>query len=444
MDNAKKFFESPGFRTGLKIATLVVLLLVMLVPLALIRSLVEEREARLAATAAELMDLHGGRQTLVGPLLVVPVVVREVDAEGIARQHRREIGFIPQSLTIGGTIEPELLRRGIYEVPVYDSRIELRGEMRIPDADEFPDASIVRIVWDDARLVLGIAGVSGLRTEPRITVDGAVLEVEASSRSLGETWSGIAAPLGLTGSPAPDAPSSFTIELELSGGGSLHLVATARRSSASLDSSWPSPSFSGDVLPSTREITDGGFLATWETTALGMGMPDAWDLEQGGSWLYGSRIGVDLFQPVDAYHQTIRSVKYGILFVLLPLAALFLLETLTAIRIHPVQYLLVSAAKVVFYLVLLSLAEHLGFTIAYWSGAAATVVLVTSYVAAFTKRVRHALAIGAMIAAEYVFLFASLQSEDYALLIGSLGLFVLLAAVMIATRRINWYEAAGE
>lgn len=158
----------------------------------------------------------------------------------------------------------------------------------------------------------------------------------------------------------------------------------------------------------------------------------------------GFRPGVDLIQPVGHYQRTERSVKYGILFVLLPFVALFLLEVFTSARIHPIQYFLVAAAKTLFYLLLLSLSEHIGFSAAYWGAAGATVVLVTAYLTGVVEHGRQALLVGGMIAAEYLFLYSALQSEDYALLIGSTGLFAILAIVMIATRRIDWYQGDPE
>jgi inner membrane protein len=229
------------------------------------------------------------------------------------------------------------------------------------------------------------------------------------------------------------------MELALSGGGSFAVTPLAGTATYEVSSSWRDPSFDGTVLPSARELTEDGFSARWESTAIGMGLPGSWTSAPGTPNSYGGRMIVELYQPVSSYQQTERSVKYGALFVLLPFVALFLLETFTGIRVHPVQYLLVAAAKIVFYLLLLSLSEQLPFALAYAIGAAATTTLLTSYVLAFTRKRSHGLAMGAMIAGEYLFLFAALQSQDYALLIGSLALFAVLGAMMISTRRVDWY-----
>ena len=445
--NNNGFWGSPGFRTGLKVVVLIVLLLVLLIPLHMVRAIVRERERRQAQTVEEIVNLQGGRQELVGPLVSVPITERYLDDEGIARSRVRDAVIVLERLDAAVTLNPDLLSRGIYEVPVYEADIEIGGSVTLPSAEEisFAGTGVQRIHWREAVLIVGVRGVSGLRTAPSVTVDGVPGEVESAGSGLsairGTQEKGFSVALPAAG---PGTNHDIALSFALSGGGSFHMVPTAEHSSFVMDSSWTTPSFTGDLLPTSRSLSEEGFHAEWEMTALGMGMPDLWI---GGAtypqWLETSRVGIELFQPVDHYQQTLRSVKYGVLFLLLPFVALFLLEIFTGTRIHPIQYLLIAAAKIVFYLLLLSLSEQIAFAAAYWSGATATVALVALYVAAFLRRKSHGLILGGMIAAEYVFLFSVLQSEDYALLIGSLGLFALLAAVMTATRRIDWYRGVG-
>lgn len=439
-EQKQKFHQTPGFRVGLKLAVLIVLLLILLIPLALIRAVVEEREQRRDAALTEIVDLQGGSQLIVGPLVSLPVTVGYVDDQGVARSRTETVMIVPSELRVDAAIVPEVLSRGIYQVPVYEVAGTIEGAVGLPTLDQLPLANVRRVHWDQAELVLGISGVAGIRTSPTVTIDGTEQAV-ASSGGVGPASAGVAAPLRGAG---PQTQHRFTVALALSGGGGFHMLPTAIGSSVAIDSSWPSPSFSGDLLPTERQLSDDGFSATWETTALGMGMPPLWVGGRNATpWLNSSRVGVELYQPVGHYQQTLRSVKYGALFLLLPFAALFLLEVFTGVRIHPIQYLFVAAAKTVFYLLLLSLSEQIAFEAAYWIGAAATAVLVAVYVGAFLYRRGHAWIIGAMITGEYLFLFAALQSEDYALLIGSLGLFALVALMMIVTRKIDWYRGAA-
>jgi len=436
----QRIARSPGFKTGLKLAVLLGLLLVFIVPLSMIGSLVDEREQRQRATQEELISLQGGRQVVTGPLMLVPVTVTVVSDQGILREQIREVAILPESLATRVRLTPEILTRGIYEVPVYQASVEMDIEFSLPQESALPVDRLVRVHWGEARVAIGIQGVSGLRTQPVVAVDGRAAAVASGNRQIGSARSGIAMAVSQA---APGSAHTATVALALGGGGSIHFVPTAVRSSLTMTSPWPSPSFSGEMLPSSRSLTDDGFESHWETTSLGMGMPEAWlatdSSGSGEHWLHANRIGVELFRPVGHYQRTTRSVKYGILFVLLPMVALFLLEVFTSVRIHPIQYLMVAAAKTVFYLLLLSLSEQIGFTTAYWSAAAVTIILVTGYLSGLVARRGQALLVGGMVATEYLFLFTALQSEDYALLIGSLGLFVLLAVVMIATRKINWY-----
>ena len=438
-DREPRVIDAPGFRTGVKLAVLLGLLLVFIVPLQMINSLVWERQSREAQTQHELVDLHGGRQTVIGPLLVVPIIVRVVDDQGAPRQEAREVVVLPVGMESRVTIEPEVLRRGIYEVPVYRAGISMSARFEVPEADGLPVSGLVRVDWSKAHLVLGVQRVSGLRTQPTATVNGVVRPITSSRRDLGASHAGFAIPLDGT---VPGVVHDLDLAFHLYGGGSFHLVPTAGNASVTMDSSWPSPSFSGAMLPSSRTLDAAGFEAHWNTTSLGMGMPESWLSSGRAYWLSENTIGLGLYQPVDSYQQTTRSVKYGILFVLLPFVALFLLEIFTGIQIHPIQYLMVAAAKTIFYLLLLSLGEQIGFTPAYWVGAGATTLLIAGYLFGLVSRGRHALLLAGMVAAEYLFLFAALQSEDYALLIGSMGLFGLLAVVMLSTRRVNWYRPA--
>jgi inner membrane protein len=433
-------------KTALKLVVLLCLLLVTLIPLMMIRAIVRERENRQVTAQEEVIALHGGRQVLVGPVLVVPVTVTVVNERGVAREETREIAIPPAELDVQLTLDPELLNRGIYEIPVYQATTALTARFQIdPDIHlpvDLAGEGAVRIDWGQGKIVLGIEGIRGLRTQPTATIEGLPAEVHSSGRQVGYSRAGVSVPLPQA---APGGSYEVAIGLALQGGGSLHLVPTAMVTRASMESPWPSPSFSGEVLPAFRSVTDDGFSADWELTGLGTGMPEIWrwsGVEE--AWLHGRTIGVELLQPVGQYQRTERSVKYGVLFVLLPFVALFLLEIFTSARIHPIQYLLVAAAKTLFYLLLLSLSEHIGFGAAYWGAAGATVILVTAYLTGVVAKRWQAYLLGGMIASEYLFLFSALQSEDYALLIGSTGLFALLTVVMIATRRINWYQGEPE
>jgi inner membrane protein len=215
-----------------------------------------------------------------------------------------------------------------------------------------------------------------------------------------------------------------------------------------LNSSWPSPSFGGAFLPTSRSLDETGFTADWYVLSLGRSYPQKWRQGEIDPYiLSNSSFGVDLMIPVDSYQKVLRSVKYGILFILLPFVSLFLFEAFSRRReepdaqqrIHPLQYLLIGFANCLFYLLLLSISEHIAFGLTYLLASVATIALITFYACAVLSTWKRGIIMAPVLTAAYLFLYAVLHSEDYALLIGSLGLFLILAGIMILTRGIDWY-----
>ena len=215
-----------------------------------------------------------------------------------------------------------------------------------------------------------------------------------------------------------------------------------RETSVSLRSNWPHPSFQGNWLPAKRAVTDHGFEASWSIPFLGRNYPQAWnDGTSMSETVAASKFGLDLITPVDEYRMAERSTKYAGLFILLTFATIWLIEVLARLRVHPIQYLLVGAAMCLFFLLELALSEHLGFAPAYAVASVAVVGLIASYSLAALHSPRRAGVVGGLVAALYAYLYVLLKNEDYALLIGSVGLFLMLAAVMYLTRRIDWHAA---
>ena len=433
--------ELPGVRSGIKIAVLAFMVLLLLIPLAMIRGLVSERQARSEETQFDLISQNGGHQAVEAPRLVIPYSYVD-EADDV---QRRVVAIIPEFVVVTGDLAPRILSRGIYEAPVYEASITMTGSFRVPDRLPLtePGARDTQVAWDRAELVVHLGSVRGIRTAPEFEVAGHVLAAESASSSLTDK-TGITARIGssteLREALEQRREIPFEVDLSLSGGGTFTVSPVAESARYSLRSSWTDPSFTGSFLPTERSLSDEGFQAEWSATAIGMGVPPVSTSIPGQYQASASEMGVALYQPVSSYQQAERSVKYGPLFIVLPFVALFLLETFGGLRVHPVQYLLVAAAKIVFYLLLLSLSEHLAFPLSYAVGSLATIAVLAVYVRAVAGTAARAGSMAAMVTAEYLFLYAALQSQDYALLIGSIGLFVVLAAVMISTRGINWYS----
>lgn len=213
-----------------------------------------------------------------------------------------------------------------------------------------------------------------------------------------------------------------------------------------LTSDCTTPSFTGYYLPDERQVTDTGFQAEWKVLAINRDYPQVLDASFIGSYQYGtsdfnnSTFGVQLKVPVEQYQQTERAVKYAFLIILLTFAAVFFVEMQKATPIHPVQYLLIGIALIVFYTLLLSFSEHINFGLSYLIASVMTIGMIVLFMASVTKDKKTALGIGALLAVLYVFVYVLLQLESYALLVGSVGLFIILGIAMFATQKIDWYK----
>jgi inner membrane protein len=452
---AERIRENGGLGLVLKMLFLGLLLLLFLIPLFLIRGLVEAREDYRRTAEDEVIGLWGGEQTVAGPFLAVPYLVRQKSAEGRVVESTELAFFLPSLLEVSGQAAPEKRRRGIYEVTLYTADLHLEGRFERPDFSGWRVGS-GDILWEGAYLALELPAPRGLAEQVRLSWTAAggrasKLPFQPGTAPLGvfehEPGSGgIRVPLpGLRGGSHPDAGFRFALDLRLNGGRSLSFLPLGEVSRVRLRSSWPAPKFSGAFLPASRSVQASGFEAEWYVVSLGRGYPQAWRQgEVEPAALAASRFGVDLMVPVDTYQKVLRSVKYGILFVLLPFLVFFLFESFSGRKVHPMQYLLVGFAECLFYLLLLSVSEHLGFGLTYLLASLVTIALISFYAGFALGDRRRGLLFAPVLAAAYGFLYAALRSEDYALLIGSLGLFVILAGVMILTRKVDWYRPGSQ
>jgi inner membrane protein len=230
------------------------------------------------------------------------------------------------------------------------------------------------------------------------------------------------------------------MRLALAGSDSLRLLPAGSDTEVHLSSLWTDPSFEGAYLPVERAVNEAGFEAKWKVLRLARGFPPQWKSgDVALAQLDSSLVGVRLLSPVDAYTTTDRAVKYELLFIYLTFGAMFLVEVMARRRVHPVQYALIGFALCLFYLLLLSLAEHTGFLVAYATAAVAITLLIAGYSRAVLGTRGRTAAVAALVSTLYLYLFVLLQIQDYALLVGSVGLFVALAIVMYLTRGIDWY-----
>lgn len=444
-------------RIGLKMAVVAALTLAILVPLALVRGVIHERQQYRAQAVADVERSFAGPQVLAGPVLTVPytetVEVEQADRDGapVKLRKRREgqWTFFPGRLDARGPLRPDTRRRGIHEVQVYawSGDVRARFDVAIPD-DAPPGADrVIGRPW----LGYAVSDVRGIRGTPRLRIDGREAALREGQGARG--GSGLHARL-----PVPVAGQALAVStqlsIELGGVESLAIVPLGRQNRVALASSWPHPSFQG-ISPASSEISGRGFRAEWRLASVATDVqrqylagapaqpltaPRGGDVEaaRGGGL---DALGVVLADPVDAYTQADRAAKYGLLFVLLTFLGFFMFEVIRALPIHPVQYALVGLALAIFFLLLVSLGEHLRFGWAYLVASTACIGLIGFYVSAVLRSASRGAGFAAMLALLYAALYGLLVSEDNALVLGSGLLFVVLATVMTLTRRLDWYRA---
>ena len=420
------------------------LIALLQVPVAMIDGLIGERQSTKDEAVEEVSAKWGRSQSILGPRLLVPFLAPETVTSDDGKTTRRLIQhtaqFLPATLTIDGRIRSEIRARGIFEVPVYRLSMTIQGRFERPDLSDWQVAP-ENILWDRARLCVAIADARAIQQTTALTWNGAVVPFAAGLGDDAVGSSGIHASLkGRLGEPS----AAFSFPLELNGSMRALFTPLGDESTIHLSSDWMDPSFQGAWLPSTRQVTERGFEATWTIPALGRNFASR-TLDPDGAMervMNASQVGVDFLRPVDLYRMASRSVKYEVLFFGLTFLALWLFEVVARLRVHPVQYLLVGAGIALFYLLELSLSEHLGFPAAYGIASGAVVLLVSGYAIAVLRGVRRACLLGAGIGGLYVYLYMLLTNQDDALLVGAIGLFVILGLVMALTQRIDWYARA--
>lgn len=432
---------------AIKLLVIFGLTLLLVIPLAFIGGLNAERRAHRDEVVKDIAASSAYEQSLAGPLLVVPFVhtVRTWQddpktGQRVEREHeeRGALHFLPERLEVDGRLTTERRFRGIYEARLYTLKAGVKGHFVIPPDYGLPRERLAEYRLEAPTLALGIADVRGIRNDVPLQVNGQAVALAAGSGSkvLG---TGLHATV-------PAAPRlDFTLELVLQGTSALNFAPVGRQTDVRLRADWPHPSFTGDFLPIERQVRTDGFTAHWQASFFSTNIEQlltacAEDGECEG--FQGRRFSVSFIDPVDHYAKMNRAVTYALLFVVLTFAAFFLFEVLRHVSVHPIQYGLVGLALALFFLLLLSLSEHLGFARAYLVSGAACVGLLGFYIRHVLGSLRVGAGFAIGLAALYGLLYLLLRMEDYALLVGSLLLFGTLAAVMVLTRRIDWNRVA--
>lgn len=433
----------------IKIITIAMVALALLVPLNMITDIISERSYFREQARNRIAESWTGRQKLLGPVLVAPYTLRYTKKEWDEKlkAYRDKVHtshhtayILPDTLQINGRIETEQRTLGLYSIPVYSSRLTVKGSFDTQELRDLARHHGTNIRFKRPRLSVMVSDIRGIDRQPVLNWQGREVEFQSGSEV---SWSetGMHAPLGKI--PTDKARRyDFDLNVELRGMESIQFAPVARSTEVNLSANWPHPGFIGRYLPASRNISDQGFDARWKMSSFSSDMPRIVKSCGGGGCLEFTNnvFGVNLVNSVDIYHKTERSVKYAILFIFLIFVVFFLYEVMKGLRLHPMQYLMVGLAQTFFYLLLISLSEHISFAAAYLAASCASIAVITVYLAAILGNWRRGIGFGAGLTVLYGMLYTILISEDNALLMGSLLVFTILTIVMMITRRLDWYQ----
>lgn len=413
----------------------------------MLTSLIRERQDVRNEAIREVSSKWGNRQTVGGPVLSIPFWINVKDEKGNTVQEKRFAHFLPDELNIKGEVNPEQRHRGIYVVVLYNAILQVSGKFSIPDI-KAAGLTESNCLLDEAFISIGISDLRGIKDNINCKLNDSTLVFGPGIPTHDLFSSGLSFRYPLTSLNTLD----YSFSINLNGSSNLSFLPLGKVSNVSLNSSWGNPSFEGSFLPDTHAIQSNGFNAKWKVLQLNRNYP-----QQGvGNFIgtitdnseenYGmsnldeaGTFGVRLLLPVDEYLKTMRSVKYCLMFVIITFLTFFLVEVINKRRIHPIQYLLVGFAVCLFYVLLLSISEHLTFNLAYLLSCILILSLISFYAKFIFKNNKLTLVFSALLLLLYGFFYSLLQLEDYALLLGSIGLFLILGTIMTLTRKINWY-----
>ena len=448
-----KFTQSLTFK-GI---TITVLILILLIPNVMIRNLIEERQERSRETVQKINDKWSRSQTLCAPLLLIPYTTTKLDKNNVAVYEEHTLHLTPKDLNINVSLTSEERYYGIYKAILYKSDIRFDGQF-----SELANLKIdnSEIHFDKAQIAIGITDLRGVAQNPDFKVGDKTLEVTVGvvklfsvrenvvvddvskygsqgSSSQTVNVSGKTLIVNLKDIPMTDG-LTFDCTMKLNGSGAMNFIPIGQNTVVTVNGDWQSPSFIGIFSPEST-IDNKQFKAMWKVLSFNREIPATWS-DNSVTDLGANFFGVNLIQTVDHYQQNMRSAKYALMFIVLTFIVFFFVEVFTQKPIHFFQYVLVGIALILFYSLLLSLSEHVGFGWAYLTASAATILMTTAYFYSLIKQKLATSILAGVMIILYAFLYIILQVEDFALLFGSIFLFVILGVIMFVSNKIklNW------
>lgn len=427
------------FSKSIKVVVIAFLVLLLLIPMFMIEDMIRERGRTQSQAIAEVSQKWSLAQTVTGPYinLKYPMYYEE---NGTKRLTMGNVTLFPDELSVDGQLKTETLQRGIYKVNVYQSELVIKGYFSSEELRK-GNLSMDALQYDRAAICLNLTDMRGLSEQVSIRLNDSIYVFEPGMDGQGIDNMGVHAIVNLSALKG-DGRLPYEMNIKLKGSQSISFTPLGKTTKVSLKANWNTPSFDGNFLPEKRQITESDFSAQWQVLNLNRNYSQVLvDYPTTGIRdIKDSSFGVNLKMPVEQYQQSMRSTKYAVLIILLTFTVIFFTEIMEKTRIHALQYLLVGLALCLFYSLLLSLSEHIGFGPAYLVASVLTIALVGGYMLGIIKRKKSAFIMTGLLVVLYIYVFILIQLETYALLAGSLGLFVILAMVMYFSKKIDWFN----
>lgn len=442
MPNEKSTFKELQDSIGVKLFLIAILTLLLMLPSSWIQALITERQSRQNEAIEEIAEKWSGNQSVESPVMQIPYrkINKVLDSKGKASElaELSTIYILPENLDIQSKVVPEILHRGIFDVVVYNTAVTIKGKFRnleLKKSGINPDM----VIWDKIKIITGLTDFKGLKNSPIIKLGDSTYTAEPDFSKENLFDNSLAIQVNL--SNHKNTAITFSYKIDLRGSGELSFLHLGKNTVANISGNWNNPSFTGNYLPEQRSITEKTFTGNWKMSGFNRPFPQQWE---GGTKSLSDQnkakasFGVKFLLPVDQYQKTMRSAKYSILIILLSFISLFFIELLKKIKVNLLQYVLTGVAMVIYYSLLLSFTEQIGFTIAYLVASIATILLVSTFIGAFLRNRKTAFAFAGILSVFYTFIYVIIQLQDMALLFGSIGLFITIACLMYFSVKINW------
>ena len=414
---------------ALRIILISSITILLLIPLLMIQSLIDDRQTYRLDAIREISKGWAGSQTVAGPVITAIKKTERKDKEGNKYLVEESTHYLPEKLDIAADIQPEIRYKGIYELVLYKSKIKIKGQINLSKfREDFPADN-----YDEVFVSFNVSDLRGMQKNAKFILNGRAYNLTPGLKN-NIFKSGFYANVKFDN----ETLQNFEIEIDLSGMEFLGFIPLGKYTEVNMNSSWNNPGFEGAFLPSSREISENNFSAKWNVNYFNRTYPQEWGEKYYD--VFPSTFGVKLLIPVDEYQKTMRTSKYGLMIIVLTFLSFFLIELFSKKVIHPVQYLLVGLALIIFYSILLAVSEYVVFQYSYLLSSLLIILLIGLYVKSIYGSKQIASIITGMLAMFYGFMYVILQLQDYSMLLGNIALFIILAAVMFFTRKINWFD----